>query len=269
MNSEKDIKKSVRKKYGEIAMASDVVRSSCCAPVVGCCDPIGGINFSDSYDQQPGYQEDADLGLGCGLPTAFSDIKPGQLVLDLGSGAGNDVFVARAQVGETGKVLGLDMAPEMVTKAEGYASKFGFSNVEFLLGEIESIPLNGDLVDVVISNCVLNLVPNKDQAFREIFRVLKPGGHFTISDVILEGELPEALAQAATLYVGCVAGAMQKVGYLEVIKKAGFQNLTIQKEKSISLPEPLLEKYLGAEKTEEFLKSDLGIFSITLSAFKP
>lgn len=269
MNSDKKIKETVRKKYGEIALAAETGPNSGCCPDTGCCDPLGGVDFSDSYDQQPGYLEEADLGLGCGLPTAYSHLEPGQFVLDLGSGAGNDVFVARADVGDTGKVIGLDMAPEMVDKAKTNAAKMGYSNVEFLLGEIESIPLRDDLVDVVISNCVLNLVPNKDNAFKEIFRVLKPGGHFTISDVVLDGELPEILEQAATLYVGCVAGALQKSAYLEVIQRAGFINLNIQKEKSISLPGAILEKHLGREGTAKFLNDDLGIFSITLTGYKP
>ena len=267
MNSDQDIKNIVKQKYGEVASSS----GSCCGPGNGqsCCDPSVGVNFAEGYEQLAGYEPDADLALGCGLPTESSGIGPGHTVLDLGSGAGNDVFVARSLTGETGRVIGLDMVPEMVAKAKINAARLGHDNVEFILGEIEDIPLAEAAVDVVISNCVLNLVPNKGQAFAEIFRVLKPGGHFSISDIVLEGELPEALADAAALYVGCVAGALQKQDYLDIITDTGFQDILIHKEKQISLPAPLLVSILGPDGASEFSRSEVGIVSITVGGVRP
>lgn len=267
MNSDQDIKNIVKQKYGEVASSS----GSCCGPGKGqsCCDPSVGVNFAEGYEQLAGYEPDADLALGCGLPTESSGIGPGHTVLDLGSGAGNDVFVARSLTGESGRVIGLDMVPEMVAKAKINAARLGHDNVEFILGEIEDIPLAEASVDVVISNCVLNLVPNKGQAFAEIFRVLKPGGHFSISDIVLEGELPEALADAAALYVGCVAGALQKQDYLDIITRTGFQDIVIHKERQISLPEPLLVSILGPDGASEFARSGVRIVSITVGGVRP
>ena len=266
MNSDQNIKNVVKQKYSEIALAAG---SGCCG-TTGCCGDSGvGVNFAEGYEQLAGYDPDADLSLGCGLPTNSAGILPGQTVLDLGSGAGNDVFVARAQVGASGRVIGLDMVPEMVAKAKANAARLGHDNVEFMLGEIEDMPLPDATVDVVISNCVLNLVPDKARAFAEIHRVLKPGGHFSISDVVLDGQLPPALAEAAALYVGCVAGALQKSEYLATIAGAGFRDIVTHKERPITLPDSLLESVLGQGGAAAFASSKVGIYSITVGGVRP
>jgi arsenite methyltransferase len=262
MNSNEQIKEIVKRKYGEIAKQEGSCCGTVCGPGCGPGDP--GVNFSEGYDQLAGYAPDADLGLGCGLPTETAGIKNGDTVLDLGSGAGNDIFVARAEAGSEGRLIGLDMAPEMVEKAKANAQRLGCENVEFILGEIEEIPLSADEVDVVVSNCVLNLVPNKAAAFAEVYRVLKPGGHFSISDIVLEGVLPEALEKAAIAYVGCVAGAQQKEEYLRTIEEAGFVNVDVLKSRVIELPVPMLESILGAEEAKGFLDSGVRVLSVTV-----
>jgi ubiquinone/menaquinone biosynthesis C-methylase UbiE len=216
-----------------------------------------------------GYVPDADLGLGCGLPTQFAEIKKGDTVVDLGSGAGNDCFVARAITGESGKVIGIDMTEAMIDKARENAEKLGFNNVEFRFGDIEKIPLTADSADVVVSNCVLNLVPDKRKAFQEIFRILKPNGHFSISDVVLVGKLPESLREASEMYVGCVSGALQKSEYLDIINRSGFVNCKVQKEKLITLPDDILADYLTVKQIEDYKNSGVGIYSITVYAEKP
>ena len=262
MTSNHEIKEIVRKKYGEIAQQS----GSCCAG--GCGGDTEMVNFAEGYDQLDGYVPGADLGLGCGLPTETAGIQPGHTVLDLGSGAGNDIFVARAEAGPEGRLIGLDLAPEMVEKARANAAQLGYDNVEFILGEIEEMPLPDDQVDVVVSNCVLNLVPDKAAAFGEIRRVLKPGGHFSISDIVLEGELPSDLKDAATAYVGCVAGAQQRDTYLQTIADAGFRNIKVLKSRVINLPVPMLESILGKEGTKSFLDSGVAVLSITVRGEK-
>ena len=269
MPSDKDLKDIVRKKYSEIALAQGPMNESFCGPGASCCDPGVGVNFSDDYADLQGYLPEADLGLGCGMPTVGSEIQPGQTVLDLGSGAGNDAFVARSLVGETGRIIGLDFSAEMVEKARRHAADLGHENVTFVLGDIEDIPLPDSSVDVVISNCVLNLVPDKARVYREIMRVLRPGGRFHISDVVLEGTLPEGLAQAAALYVGCVAGAMQSDAYLQAIRAAGFPEVTVHSRKTISLPESLWKEHLDEKLHQEYLKSQVGVFSVTVGAIKP
>ncbi|MBS1558547.1 MAG: arsenite methyltransferase [Bacteroidetes bacterium] len=265
-NTEK-LKEIVRQKYSEIALQNkETNQSSCCGS--GCCSTEVYNIMSDDYTTIEGYNPDADLGLGCGLPTQFAKIKKGNTVIDLGSGAGNDCFVARAEAGEDGKVMGIDFTPAMIEKARANAQKLGFFNVEFRLGDIENIPVSANMADVIVSNCVLNLVPNKDNVFKEIFRVLKPGGHFSISDVVLIGHLPEALRKDAEMYAGCVAGAIQKQVYLELIKANGFSNVTIQKEKAINIPDDILKNYLNEEELNSFKKGNTGIFSITVYAEK-
>ncbi len=263
MNSHTDVKNIVKEKYGEIARQ----QKSC-----GCgCSSQKVVEYSmmnDDYSTQEGYVADADMGLGCGLPTQFAEIKQGDTVLDLGSGAGNDVFVARSLTGPSGKVIGIDMTPEMVEKANQNKQKLGFENVEFHLGEIESMPLENNSVDVVVSNCVLNLVPDKEKAFREIYRVVKPGGHFSISDIVIQGELSPSLLKSAEMYAGCVAGALQKQNYLEIIRNTGFKNIEIKKSKTIELPDSLLSDYLTAEEIDDFKKRQIGIFSVTVFAEK-
>jgi SAM-dependent methyltransferase len=225
--------------------------------------------MADDYSKLEGYNPDADLGLGCGLPTQFAKIKKGDVVIDLGSGAGNDAFIARHETGETGKVIGIDFTPAMVARARQNAEVRGFNNVEFRQGDIEEMPVSNGTADVIVSNCVLNLVPNKDRVFKEIFRVLKPGGHFSISDIVLEGELPAEIKEAAEMYAGCVAGAIQKNSYLQLIEANGFRNVVVQKDKAIVVPDDILKKYLSADQLASFRNSGTGIRSITVYAEKP
>jgi len=265
---EKNIKEVVRSKYNQIALQSKEMNEASCCGAGGCCDTIDYTIFSDDYSQISGYNADADLGLGCGLPTEFANITLGDTVLDLGSGAGNDCFVARSIVGETGKVIGLDFAPNMLKKAKENAAKLGYNNVEFVKGDIEKMPIDSYSIDVIVSNCVLNLVPDKDLAFKNMFRVLKNDGHFSISDVVLQGDLPEALVKDAEMYAGCVSGAIQKAEYLEIIKNSGFKNMVIQKEKEIILPDEILSSYLNEKELQEYKSSRLGIYSVTVYAEK-
>jgi ubiquinone/menaquinone biosynthesis C-methylase UbiE len=225
--------------------------------------------MADDYNDLEGYNPDADLGLGCGLPTQFAKIKTGDVVIDLGSGAGNDAFIARHETGESGRVIGIDFTPAMIERARQNADVRGFNNVEFRQGDIEKMPVTSNTADVVVSNCVLNLVPNKDGVFKEIFRALKPGGHFSISDIVLERQLPAPIKDAAEMYAGCVAGAIQKQVYLELIEANGFANITIQKDKAIIIPDDILSNYLSAEEITNFKNSGTGIRSITVYAQKP
>lgn len=261
------LKELVRSKYAEIALQDKTVnQTSCCGS--GCCsDEVYNI-MTDDYSELKGYSAEADLGLGCGLPTQFAKIKPGDTVIDLGSGAGNDCFVARAETGETGKVIGVDFTPAMVDKARQNAERLGYNNVEFRLGDIEKMPVTAATADVVVSNCVLNLVPDKAAVFREIFRVLKPKGHFSISDIVLVGELPEALRSDAEMYAGCVSGAVQKSDYLAEIAEAGFSNIAIQQEKAIHIPDDILARTLDPQQLEAFRVGETGIYSITVYAEK-
>ena len=268
MKNSEQLKEIVRQKYSEIALQDKETNQSSCCGSGGCSTEVYNI-MNEDYDTLEGYNPDADLGLGCGLPTQFAKIKKGNTVIDLGSGAGNDCFVARAEAGEDGKVIGIDFTPAMIEKARVNAQKLGFFNVEFRQGDIENIPVSANVADVIVSNCVLNLVPNKDNVFKEIFRVLKPGGHFSISDVVLIGNLPEALRQDAEMYAGCVAGAIQKEVYLELINANGFSNVTIQKQKPINIPDDILKNYLNEEELTSFKTGDTGIFSITVYAEKP
>lgn len=268
MQTEEQIKEMVKQKYGEIALQDKTTNQSACCGAGGCSTEVYNI-MSDDYKELEGYNPDADLGLGCGLPTQFAKINKGDLVIDLGSGAGNDCFVARHESGETGKIIGIDFTPAMIEKARTNAEIRGFNNVEFRLGDIEHMPVSANSANVVISNCVLNLVPNKSNVFKEIFRVLKPGGHFSISDIVLTGELPEKIKSAAEMYAGCVASAIPKDEYIGYIQKAGFKNLTLQKEKAIIVPDDILKSYLNEEEIIEYKKTGTVIFSITVYAEKP
>ncbi len=265
---ESQVKNMVREKYSEIALQEkETNQSSCCGS--GCCSTDVTNIMADDYSKLEGYNPDADLGLGCGLPTQFAKIKKGDVVIDLGSGAGNDAFIARHETGETGKVIGIDFTPAMVARARQNAEVRGFNNVEFRQGDIEEMPVSNGTADVIVSNCVLNLVPNKDRVFKEIFRVLKPGGHFSISDIVLEGELPAEIKEAAEMYAGCVAGAIQKNSYLQLIEANGFRNVVVQKDKAIVVPDDILKKYLSADQLASFRNSGTGIRSITVYAEKP
>ncbi len=267
METQEQIKEMVRQKYSVIAMQDkESNEASCCGS--GCCSTEVYNIMTDDYANLKGYNPDADLGLGCGLPTQFARIKKGDMVIDLGSGVGNDCFIARAEIGETGKVIGIDFTDAMIDKARKNAEKLGFHNVEFRKGDIEKIPVTSNIADVIVSNCVLNLVPNKDGVFKEIYRVLKPGGHFSISDIVLIGALPVQIQEASEMYGGCVAGAIQKQAYLELIEINGFKNITIQKEKLITIPDDILGNYLSQREIEQFKVSAAGIFSVTVYAEK-
>jgi len=268
MQDEKEIKEIVKKKYGQIAEQS----ASSCGPT-SCCGTtdnkiVGYTVMQDDYTTLDGYVADADLGLGCGLPTEYAGIRKGAVVVDLGSGAGNDAFVARAIVGDGGRVIGIDMTQEMIDKANKNNQKLGYTNVEFRFGEIEKLPLENETADVVVSNCVLNLVPDKQKAFAEIYRILKTGGHFCISDIVIKGDLPARLKKSAEMYAGCVAGAIQYNEYLNIISKAGFSHVEIKKTKVIDLPDDILREYLTEAEIVQYRQSRVGIFSITVTADK-
>jgi arsenite methyltransferase len=286
-----ELKRLVREKYGQIAKdapapgaapAKKSAPSCCCGPSkkAPCCAPapepsaatyysedVAGLK--DAYGRLDGHVEEADLGLGCGLPTQFAGLAPGQTVVDLGSGAGNDVFIARAAVGPAGRVIGIDMTPEMIDKARQNAARRGFANVEFRLGEIEALPVEAAAADVVVSNCVLNLVPDKKKAFAEIFRILKPGGRFCISDIVLEGPLPAELRKAAELYVGCVAGALEQKNYLRLICEAGFAAVEVKSSKKLDLPDEVLLGHIDAAALARYRASGASVSSITVVGERP
>jgi len=267
MQTDNQLKELVRQKYSEIALQDKGANQSSCCGAGGCSTEVYNI-MTDDYTDLEGYNPDADLGLGCGLPTQFAKIKKGDTVIDLGSGAGNDAFIARNETGETGKVIGIDFTPAMINKAKNNAAKLGFTNVEFRQGDIENMPASDNLANVIVSNCVLNLVPDKGAVIKEIYRVLKPGGHFSISDIVLIGDLPDALREDAEMYAGCVSGAIQKETYLHLIEQTGFKNITLQKEKPITIPDDILRKYMTEQELAEFKNGKTGIFSVTVYAEK-
>lgn len=269
MRTEQELKELVRQRYSEIALQDKDTNAASCCGANSCCSTEVYNIMSEDYTTLDGYNADADLGLGCGLPTEFARIKPGDVVLDLGSGAGNDCFIARAQSGETGKVIGVDFTEAMINKARANAEKLNYHNVEFRQGDIEQMPVGGGTIDVVVSNCVLNLVPNKHNVIKEIYRVLKTNGHFSISDIVLVGNLPANLQSAAEMYAGCVSGAIQKDDYLNIIRETGFEHITLQKEKAIFIPDDILSQYMSAEEITAFRNSDTGIFSVTVYGRKP
>jgi ubiquinone/menaquinone biosynthesis C-methylase UbiE len=262
MKDSDTLKKIVKEKYAEIAVAP---KKSC-----GCCgdEAINYSVLSKDYTNLEGYVADADLKLGCGIPTEYAGINEGNRVLDLGSGAGNDVFVARRIVGEKGSVTGLDFTEEMLEKARKNNDTMGYQNVDFVKGDIEDIPLPENSFDVVISNCVLNLVPDKVKAFREIHRVLHSGGHFCVSDIVLEGALPDEMRKAAELYAGCVSGALQKDDYLAIITEAGFSNIEVKSYVSNDVPDEYLLESVSQETLDAYKKTGAGIFSITVKGVK-
>jgi ubiquinone/menaquinone biosynthesis C-methylase UbiE len=269
MKTANELKQVVKEKYGEIAKATK--GSGCCGPA--CCGDqdskiVGYTVLQDEYDHLEGYVAEADLGLGCGLPTEYAGIKKGDTVVDLGSGAGNDVFIARAIVGDEGRVIGLDMTEEMIKKANNNNAKLGYKNVEFKFGDIEQMPIENDAAHIVVSNCVLNLVPDKIKAFSEIYRILKPGAHFCVSDIVIQGEMIEALKKSAEMYAGCVSGALQQDEYLNIIEKTGFKKIEIKKSKRVDLPDDVLNQYLSQEGIKEYKENVKGIFSITVVGYK-
>ena len=273
---EEEIKKYVRDRYGRAAKQG----SSCGQPAPSCC---GGGKETDTISKRIGYTdqdlktvpEGANLGLGCGNPLALASLREGETVLDLGSGAGFDCFLAARQVGKRGKVIGVDMTPEMLDKARGNAAKGEFTNVEFRLGEIENLPVGDNQADIVISNCVINLSPAKERVFREAFRALKPGGRLMVSDIVLLQELPEEIRNSVAAYTACVAGAETKERYLGAIRKAGFQAIRILDETvfptQILANDPTAREmvknlHLSPEKAKELAQS---VMSIKVSALKP
>lgn len=264
MSSDAELKKIVKQKYSEIAEAVGNKGCGC-----GCSSPKTVDSFmQDNYSQLEGYVKEADLGLGCGIPTEFAGIKKGDTVVDLGSGAGNDIFVARALAGNEGHLIGIDFTELMIEKADKNRAKIGYGNVEFRLGEIENIPVEDNTADVIISNCVLNLVPDKKKAFNEINRILKPGAHFCVSDIVIKGSLSPEFKKSAELYAGCVSGAVSQDEYLNIISEAGFRNIEIKQTKNIGLPDETLQKYLSAEEIKKFNEKLEGIFSITVVGYK-
>lgn len=269
MQTDAQLKSVVRDAYSQIATQSKAYNEASCCGATNVCSPTDNpAIMADDYSQLAGYVADANLGLGCGLPTQFAQIKPGDTVIDLGSGAGNDCFVARHETGPMGKVIGVDFTEAMISRARKNADTLGYNNVEFRFGDIEQMPVADNTADVIVSNCVLNLVPNKPNVFAEIWRVLKPGGHFSISDIVLVGELPANLLKAAELYAGCVSGAIQQDSYVSLIQEAGFTNLTLQKQKPIFLPDELLANYLTVDEIAAFRESGTGIVSLTAYAEK-
>ena len=270
MATGEELKQMVREKYGEVAMLAKLADETGCGCSCGCgSSGEETMNTAEDYTRLKGYVPEADLGLGCGLPTEFARIKAGDTVVDLGSGAGNDAFIARAIVGDAGRVIGVDMTAPMIEKARANAQKLGYTNVEFRPGEIENLPVASNSVDVVVSNCVMNLVPDKRKAYAETYRILKPGGHFSISDIVLRGELPKAARDAAALYAGCISGAEQYEDYLAAIRAAGFANVTVQKERRNEIPDEVIVRELGAEELKAFNKAAVGVYSITVYADKP
>jgi len=271
MNTTDEIKDLVKKSYTKAAERT----AGCCEPekkaqaASSCCGDGDTAAAEMDYSKLKGYNPDADLGLGCGVPTAFAQIKEGDTVLDLGSGAGNDVFVARAITGDAGRVIGVDFTEAMIEKANKNNSKLGYKNVEFLLGDIEDLPVETNTVDVTISNCVLNLVPDKKKAFAEIFRTMKPGGHFSVSDIVVNGDLPEKVKKAAAMYAGCISGAISSDEYINIIKDAGFKNVKIQKETAINIHYALMLEYITLDELNQFKASGTKILSINVYAEKP
>jgi len=261
--SNDELREIVRQKYAQVVTSSS---PGCCGS--GCGEEVKLNMIGDAYDGIDGYMAEADLGLGCGIPVEYAGLRSGQTVLDLGSGAGLDVFVARNEVGPSGHVIGVDMTAGMIARARENVHRSGYENVEFRLGEIEHLPVLSDSIDVVISNCVLNLVPDKKQAFAEIWRVLKPGGHFCVSDIVASGELPDWVKGIAEAYAGCVAGAIPRQDYLQIIQETGFQHIEVARERRIQIPAELLADSLTLRQQEEVANSDLQVMSVTVKAFK-
>ncbi|MGD1840766.1 MAG: arsenite methyltransferase [Thermonemataceae bacterium] len=267
-----NLKDKIKETYAAVVNEENDT-TNCCTPsqdfVTSCCGPNAEVTgFSEDYSQLPGYQAEADYGLGCGIPVAIAGIAQDHTVLDLGAGAGNDVFVARSLVGAGGKVIGVDMTPAMIEKANANKQKLGYENVEFILADIENLPLVENSIDVVISNCVLNLVSDKLATYQGIHKVLKPSGHFCISDIVVSGPLTSKMNEIVELYAGCIAGAMVKVDYLATIEKAGFKDATVEKEKTVYLPDDFLLQYLNAAELREFRNSNVQILSVTVKGVK-
>ena len=266
-NNKGDLKELVKQRYNEVALLNTGGADKCCCNPAAPSKKVFTI-MSEDYSKLKGYEPDADLGVGCGLPTQYAGIKEGDIVVDLGAGAGNDCFIAREEVGETGRVIGIDFAANMLEKARKNAAKRGYTNVEFKEGDIENMPLSDSSVDVVVSNCVLNLLPQKDKIFKEIYRVLKPGAHFCISDVVLNGVFPKEFTDNASMYAGCIASAIQREDYLVEIEKAGFKDVNVARTKTVVIPDDVLEEHLDKDIIEKYKAGNVGIYSITVIGVK-
>lgn len=267
--NKKALKELVKEEYSDIAIKHKAEnKDSCCGDgaTSTCCEDE---RLHSDYKDLKGYFREADLGLGCGIPTEGADIREGHVVLDLGSGAGNDCFVARSMTGAEGRVIGIDFSYEMTEKARQNARKLDYSNVEFYHADIENLPLNDDRVDVIISNCVLNLVPEKQAVFSEMIRILKPGGHFSVSDIVINGTLPRSLRENSQFYVGCIAGAQQEEEYLANIRSTGFNSVKVINRKLVQLSKSFFKNYLTAEEEEKGLQDNFSINSITVNGRKP
>jgi len=272
---EEKIKKMVREGYAKIAKKED----SYCGPAVSCCH---SADLHEETSKKIGYSEEelrsvpegANLGLGCGNPVALASLEKGETVLDLGSGTGLDCFLAAKKVGEKGRVIGVDMTPEMIDKARENARKGNYENVEFRLGEIENLPVADNTADIVISNCVINLSPDKRRVFKEAFRVLKPSGRVMISDIVLLKKLPEAIKKSVKAYIGCLSGAIMKDKYVELIKEVGFQEVKIIEETHFPIEcmgsdftaKAVMDSNIPVEKVKEIAKS---VASVKVYGAKP
>jgi len=271
INSGTDLKELVKENYNKLALLdTETAKKCCCNPAAPA--PVAKKAYtimSEDYSNLKGYEPDADLGVGCGLPTKYARIKKGDTVVDLGSGAGNDCFIAREEAGETGRIIGIDFAPNMIERARNNAEKRGFANMEFLEGDIENMPLPDETADVVVSNCVLNLLPRKDRIFKEIYRVLKRGGHFCVSDVVLNGYFSKEFTDNAAMYAGCIASAIQRDEYLSEIEKANFADIKVESTKSVLIPDDVLEFHLDADSIAKYKTGNVGIYSITVTGKRP
>lgn len=263
-----ELKQLVKEQYSLLALNSDSLKNACCGTKpTGTSKKVYTI-MSEDYSKLKGYEPDADLGVGCGLPTQYAGIKMGDVVIDLGSGAGNDCFIARSEVGENGKVIGVDFSPEMIAKAQANNAKRGYTNVKFIEADIENMPLEDNTADVVVSNCVLNLLPQKDKIFKEVYRVIKPGGHFCVSDVVLNGVFPKEFTDNAAMYAGCIASAIQREEYLQEIKNANFKSITVKRTKTIQIPDSVLHEHLDESTIQNYKAGNVGIYSITVTGEK-
>jgi len=265
-NPSESIKKAIQARYNEIALE---IPSGAFSYVNFLTCQTKRLPFVVDYSKQDGYEPELDLKIGCGIPTASANIKQGDTVLDLGCGIGNDSFLALKKVGPTGKVIGIDIAPGMVELARKHAARLGFANIDYREGDLESLPVDSNSIDVVISNCTINMVPEKAKVFSEIFRVLKPGGHCSISDIVLRAPLPDDLKKVPEFYSGCVAGTELKDSYLEYIRLAGFEAVQISLEKNLIVPIEHLIKYLPETVAKSLAAQSAPLVSVNILADKP
>lgn len=255
-------KEQIRERYNKLALSPKISKGCGCKPM----DPSEKqfTITSEGYESTKGYVDEADLGIGCGLPVQYAGIKKGDTVIDLGSGAGNDCFIAREEAGTEGRIIGIDFAQNMISRAKANARRRGFTNVNFVEGDIEQVPLQDETADVIISNCVLNLIPNKRKVFNEIYRLLRPNGHFCVSDIVVNGIFPKTFIDEASLYAGCIATAIQEDEYLGYIKEANFKGVRIVRRKRANIPQEVINTHLNKEQIEKLCNGEIGIYSITV-----